>query len=309
MKTKQKVSHKWFWIGLFAMVLAAPNSMVIKYLGVDLDIFVFNASRFAILSLICLPFVLMHLKKMNSRNIKYSLLAGFYLSIAVVSFVAALQKGPASYVSMLALLSPILFVIYSIKLTGDKIKPKALAGITLSALGAFVIVFLPIAIGQGAELQFYPAATLLMLINVFTFPLVIIYSKKANEAGLNLISVMGLSSTIVFVICSVLALFFATWDSSDFTFKSVFTILYSGVVVALFSRLLNIASYEHVGAAVTSALGYFEILLAISLPIIIFDEQLSFATIIGGVLILGGVYLVEYKKSNHIKHYFLHRHH
>ena len=309
MKKKQKYSHKWFVVGLLSMVLAAPNGTIIKYWGGDLDVYVFNALRFGILSVLCLPFLVKNIPKLSSKNIKYAVLAGLFMTIAVISYVYALQYGPASYVSMLTLISPIVFVVYSVKLTGDKITNQAIAGITLAALGAFLVVFLPVALEQSAELKFYPVATLLMLFNAFTFPLALIYSKKSNQAGISLLSVMGISSIVVFAICLVLALIFSGWNPQEFTGKAIFTVFYSGVVVALFARALNIASYERIGAAVTSALAYLEVLMAISVPIVLFDEELSIGMVIGGALILLGVYVVEHRKAIHSKHYFIHRHH
>jgi len=83
---------------------------------------------------------------------------------------------------------------------------------------------------------------------------------------------------------------------------------YSGIVVALIGRALNVWSYERVGGAVMSALGYLETFVAILIPVVVLNEKLSPEMVIGGVLILFGVYIVEHHKHPHAKHHISLRH-
>lgn len=309
MKIKQKVSYKWFFICLLAITLGAPNATVIKYTAEGMDMFVYNSLRFALPALICLPFIYKERKRINSKNLSYSVLVGLFLSAAVTTFVPALKMAPASYVSILTLITPIIFVIYSIKLTNDKINSRGVAGITLAALGAFLIVFLPVALAQGGQLEFYPGATVLMMINALTYPLAVIYSRKANEAGLSLVSIMGISAIVIFFVSATVVIAQSSWQPQDVTTRNIAGILYSGIVVALIARMLSVASYERIGSAVVSALAYLEIMMAIGIPIVLLNEELSVGMVFGGALILLGIYLVEYHKSKHTKHFHLHRHH
>jgi len=309
MKRKQKVSHKWFWVGFLAILLGAPNATIIKYTSADIDTYVFNCLRFALPTIICLPYIYKTRKQLNRKSLGYAALVGLFLSIAVITFVPALKMAPASYVSILTLISPIIFVMYSIKLTSDKIDSRAIVGITMAALGAFVIVFLPVALAQGGKFEFYPESTILMLINALTYPLAVIYSRKSNEAGLNLISVMGISSIIIVAVNAVIVLGSLSWQPEEVTGRALIGIVYSGIIVALIARALAVASYEHVGAAVISSLTYLETMIAIAIPMFFLGEKLSIGMVAGGALILTGVYLAEHHKSKHSSHFHLHRHH
>ncbi len=112
--------------------------------------------------------------------------------------------------------------------------------------------------------------------------------------------------SVVILFC--MTIFFnATFDNPDK--PAVIAIFYSAIAVALLSRALGIKSYEFIGAARTSALAYLETFLAILIPIIVLKEQLSIEMIIGGGVILTGVFIVEHHKSIHHKHHFIFRNH
>lgn len=308
-KTTKSKLKAWFMLGILSIVLGAPNATVIKMGMGSIEPFLFNATRFSLIALCTVPFLLYSSRKITAKNIRYATYVGIYMLIAVLTFVWAIKLSQASYVAVMTLLTPIAFVILSAKLTGERIGKRAILGITIAAIGAFIIVTLPIALAQDAEFQFYPVATALILCNSISFPLAIIYSKKANQAGLPVISILSISSLIISTSCWFGA-FLVGISIAEVTEKaSIIPILYSGIVVALIARGLSILSYEHIGSAVSSALTYGEILLAIIIPVIFLHETLSLEIVVGGVLILLGVYITEHHQSKHAKHFQLFKHH
>ncbi len=309
MTKKHNKNYHWFLIGLFAAVMAAPNGTIIKYIISDTSPFVFNACRFGLMALVTTPYILRSRKKINSKNFTSALVVGIFMLMAVMSYVAAIKTSQASYVSILTLLTPIVFVLMSVRITGEKISRRAVAGITLAAIGAFIIVALPIAFKQDASFHFYPLATFFGFCNVLFFPLAIIYSKKANDNGLPLTTIMGISAWSIFVVTALVSTVMGSWSSTTFNTSYLLAIIYSGLVVAFLARVLGVASYEHLGSPVISGLSYLETLLAIIIPVAVLGEQLSIEMVIGGALILLGVYFVEHHKSVHHKHYQLFKSH
>jgi drug/metabolite transporter (DMT)-like permease len=230
------------------------------------------------------------------------------MSIAVISYVSALSVSPASYVTIITLLTPIIFIIYASKLAGERFNSRSLAGITLAAAGGLVLVAAPFLVHQGGEFVFYPAGTALTLVNTLTFPLSIIYFARANKAGVPMTALMGTSAFMTLILAIGLLIVTST-ELTPPTPGLVAAAAYSGIMVAVIARALNIASYERIGAVVSSALGYLESLIAIIIPVIVLDEQLSTEMIVGGVLILLGVFMVEHHKSRHHKHHHAFKHH
>ncbi len=310
MQKKLKLSNKWFWVGVLAAVISAPNATIVKYVTNSIDPFVFSAIRFALIAVVTTPYIFLARRKFNAKNFQYAIMVGVFMSIAIFTYVWAIRLSQASYVTIITLITPIIFVLLSVKLTGDKINKRSIAGITLAALGAFIIIALPIAIQQKAPAQFYPLASFLALLNTVSFPLAIIYSKKSNESGLPLTSIFSISSWIVLTFSVLLIVLFVPVKSITLSPGIIFAIAYSGIVVALVARIIGVMSYEHIGSAVTSAIAYAETLLAVTLPVIILGEKISIYMVLGGVCILLGVYLAEHHHNNkHKRHYLFLRSH
>lgn len=116
----------------------------------------------------------------------------------------------------------------------------------------------------------------------------------------------GVSSFIVLAVSVLVALLFADWGQLSGVADSpgvVGAVLYSALVVALLVRALNVKVYEHIGSAAQGGLSYAEAILAIIIPILVLGEQLSIEIVIGGGLILLGLFVLE----NH--HQWRHREH
>jgi drug/metabolite transporter (DMT)-like permease len=198
----------WFLVGLLSVVLAGPNATIIKYSLGSIDPFLYNSLRFLLVALVTTPFLLKDSRRLNKKNLKLAATAGLYMAVAVTVFVWAIKLSGASYVSIVTLITPIILMIYSAKLVGEKVTYRALAGISLAALGAMVIVVLPVALAQSGSVHFKPLATVFALGNCLTFPLSIIYFKKANQAGIPMPSLMSISSWLVFVASALCLLIF-----------------------------------------------------------------------------------------------------
>jgi drug/metabolite transporter (DMT)-like permease len=301
--------NKWFWLGFLAVVLGAPNGTVIRFTISDFDPIYFNFLRFSLIFLVTLPYIIINRSKLNKSGLKYTAYSGITFAVAVFCFVEAINSSQASYASLIGLASPIFFITYSVKLNNESISRKSAAGITLAALGAFIMIFMPLA-AKGGSLsgQFYPLATILMLLNCVSYPLGTIYVKKANDEGIPMVTIIGLSALII-SLSSLLILPITHPSATKLDWKVLIAVLFSGLIVGVVHRIAAIKSYEHVGSVVSSALGYFGSFLSILIPVFVLGEKLSLAMVAGGVLILLGIYIIEHHKSEHHKRFHAFRHH
>lgn len=303
-------SNKWLFVALLAMLLAVPNATFIKISVHDLDPAIFITLKAALASVVLLPFVFIKRKQFTRKALKNAALSGLCMMVATISYAFAIDASKASYALMLMLLVPIVNVLYAVKFDGRSVNHRSYAGMTLAAAGAFCIVGLPIIWHQQAAPVFYPLATLLMVLVVATFPLTVIFAKRAHQEGAPLMAVQGISSMVVFTGAFVLSLL--TVDSfslSELTLPSILGIVYSALAVSFAARVLSVMAYEHINVAVYSSLAYFEIFLAVLLPVMVLGEQLSREMVIGGILILLGIYAVEHHKIALHKHHHALRHH
>lgn len=302
-------SSKWFIVALVAVMLAAPNATIIRAAVLEADVFYFTLCRFLLIGLICLPFIFMSRRALFAPKARRDvIIASVSLSIGLIAYALAILHSQASYVSIITLITPVIFIALSSKIFKETINRRVITGITIAMMGAMTLVVLPIAISQQGT-AFYPLATALALINCFVYTIAIIFMRRANEHGVTMPSVIGVSAWFAALVCLVLFLLVGDKTAMPNDTSYWLAVGYSGIIVALVGRALNIWSYEHVGAATMSALGYFETLVAILIPVAVLGEKLSVEMVIGGIFILLGVYIVEHHKHPHAKHHIIMRHH
>lgn len=295
-------------MALAAVIIAAPNATIIRSTVVHADPFYFTMCRFLLLGLVCLPFMIRARRQLlNTGAWKDVVIASIALSIALVCYALAILHSLASYVSIVTLASPIIFIALSTKIFHEKFNRRIAAGMTLAMIGAMTLVILPIALSQNGT-AFYPLATILAVTNSVGYTISIIFMRRANERGVTMPSIIGISAWFAVALSLVLFVLFGDKAGTPTNLPFWLAVGYSGIVVALIGRALNIWSYEHVGGAVMSSLGYLETFVAILIPVFVLNEKLSPEMVIGGILILVGVYIVEHHKHPHAKHHIIMRH-
>jgi drug/metabolite transporter (DMT)-like permease len=309
-KNKKRKDNWWYWftIGLISCLLIAPNATVIRVLVGHIEPLEFTFLRSALIVVVSIPIILLSIHKFNRRNLIYTLGAGLCMTIATICLTYAVKYSDASYAVIMSLLSPILLIVLSNRMMGDKISFRAAAGVALAAAGALVVVITPLFINGDTNPHFYPLATTLLLINNLFFTLGIIFSRKSNESGMPLSANAGLMSFVILAI-SFLAMYTTEGLPSNvfhFSLSTWLGIFYSGIIVVFLARIMNIASYEHIGAATISGLSYLGTIVGIIIPVVILSEKPSSTVAIGGVLIFVGLFLTEKHRLKH--HRYIHPH-
>lgn len=295
----------WFLVGLIAALIAAPNTVFIK-LAVDaIGTNWFNIIRFSLVILVTAPYIFAARKKITHTNLRLAIVAGTTASLASICFVKAVEMTQASYVSVVALSVPIVLVMYSWYFMKERVSRRAMLGVSVAALGAFVIIAVPLLSSQGLFSSFSLGATLLVALNCALYPLSTIYTRKANEAGLPLGSSIGIMAIIMTISSGFLALLASDAAPNVGVFTDpwlMFGIAYSGVLVLLLSRAMSVASFEHVGSATVAGFSYLESFLSIILPILLLGEHMTIEMAVGGTFILLGVIVVETHLRPHTRH-------
>ena len=195
-----------------------------------------------------------------------------------------------------------------------KIKHRAVAGISLGAFGAFTLVITPLAIslnGSGAE--FFGISTVFILATVLVFPLSTIISKKAVDEGASAFAVSAIIMLTIFSVTALLNLFVNPGVEmyKNIKINTLLATAYTGIVTVFIARALNVLNYKYLGSAALSSLYYLENFGALMFATIMLNEKLAPYMIVGGALILLGVYFTEshHKSHSHKTHFHLFRHH
>lgn len=304
-----KMKHKnWILIAIFGAFLTAPNASVIKLVTSQVDPLYWNFCRFLLVAIITLPLVAAHRRQLLTRKVLLPIvLFSITMAAASICHAFAIFNSQASYVSLIYLIAPVTLIILSNLMLREPITKRSGLGITVSAIGALSLVVLPIAMTQG-NFVFYPLATVLELTDCFLLSLAIIIIRKVDErSSVPLPAIIGLSAALITFINLIAFVLFG--DSHRLPQDGTFWLaaLYSGIGVLLVGRMLAVRVFEKLGAATSGGFAYFETFLAILVPVVILNERLSIAMVIGGILILVGVLVIENNRLTHL-HLHLRRH-
>jgi drug/metabolite transporter (DMT)-like permease len=296
----------WFLCAVVAVLLSVPNGIFVK-IGTDsLDPIVFNTNRFLVLSVFVLPYIWYKRKTINRKNLKYAIYTGISTIFITGSYVKAISLGSVSFLSLFNLITPVMFILYSILIMRERLKKRALVGLLISALGAFILIGLPLIDGRSIDSNTPMIASIYALIEAILFPLLIILPKKANDNGMPVMMAFAIAGVIsaMFYFCVVLFTGHVGDLSISLQSQNIWiSCVYSAIVVGFFARWLNVVTYERLGAVVIAVLSYAQYVLAVLLPIIILGEEFSLASAISGVLILSGIVIAERHHSQiHTKH-------
>lgn len=207
----------------------------------------------------------------------------------------------ASLVGLISLFTPIVLVYYSARVNREKIATQAKLGVGVAVLGALVMFIGNI--GASGTGGFHLVPVLLGLVYCLTYPLATVYYKKANDEKVHLVALVSLGVVLSAGLNGVMWLLNGARTEHSLTVPAIAGMVYSIVVVALYGKFLNIRSYEHVGSGVMGSLYYLQSVLAVLLPLLILREEIRTFTLVGGAIILLGVWITEYHHSNHAKHH------
>lgn len=301
---------KWLGIALLWAVMGAPSATITRAVVDSLDPFVWNMLRLAPVFIVTIPWIIKAWPTIRQRQvIGYVLGAGVSMAVAFVSFVLAIKFSQASYASIIMLFTPIIIIVLSALFLKERITRRAIAGVTLAALGGMTLVVLPLALAKGA-ISFYPLATAFGLLNCLSFGFAIVLMRRCDEvAHVSLAANIGIGALFTAILSGLLYLMLGNGGQPIHIDSSVlWAALYSGAWVALIGRILNVEIFEKLGAATTGAVTYFETLMAIILPVFILHEKLSITMVIGGICIMLGLYIIEHHKHSSARlHFVWHR--
>lgn len=295
----------WVVVAIGSVLLAAPNALVTR-LGVsDADPWYWAMVRGLALFFVCLPFMMIYRKRITSWTAaKHVMNAGAVMSVAAICFVLSIAYSQASYVMTIYLAAPIILVVLSSRMLGESLSVRSLIGMAIAVAGGCLLIGGRLLDGDS-DLSSYGLATVLALVSATAFALAIIFMRKNNEHNVPVIMPIGVSAFCITLVSTCFFITTGDMDKAPFDVGFVLAVLYSGLGVALLARMLNVMAFRYIGANVIGGLEYLQSLLAVLLPVIIIGEELTVAMIVGGLVIMLGVYLIE-SKTKHTQR--LHHH-
>jgi drug/metabolite transporter (DMT)-like permease len=294
---------KPYYIKLFMAAFLWGGALVAgRIVAVNLPPFTTTFLRFTAVSLFLLPILYIKEKKLPVPTLKTALIL-IILSISGILLFnfflfSSLRTVTASRSSVIISFTPAAVAVISSLFIHEKITPLMIAGLFLALLGAVItitngdiFVFLDEGLHRG---------DLYLLGCVISWALYSIIAKYAMTT-LSPLNVL----TYVSCIGVVLLIPFALMEGALFTLseqpiETWLSLLYLSIGATGFAYLWYYEGIKAIGSSRSAIFLNVEPLAAITLGMLILEEQLTISISIGAVLVISGLFLTNYKNKQKI---------
>jgi drug/metabolite transporter (DMT)-like permease len=230
------------------------------------------------------------------NNLKFQLIPSLLMIVIANGFTTiAEQTLPSGLTSIMSALSPVIIFIGGIIFGIEKPRFKGLIGVLLGFLGV-VFIF-----RNGLEDILdpnYKTGMLFLSIAIMSWSAGTVYSKKhthkSNNIALNLFYQFSISTVIQFVLAFI---FSSETDLNSWSLRSIAAVLYLAVFGSVLAFFCYHYALKRVTAVQVSILNYVNTIIAVFLGWLLLDEVITSDFIIATVLIIAGVFIINYKKK------------
>lgn len=236
------------------------------------------------------------LKWIGWQNLKQQLIPSILMIVIANGFTTiAEQTLPSGLASVMSALSPVLIFIGGILFGLQKASLKGFIGVIIGFSGV-VFIFKD---GLGSFLdENYKHGLIFISLAILAWAAGTIYVKthahKSNNIALNLFYQFSMASCIQLVLAFI---FSPNPDLSSWSSRSIFAALYLSVFGSVIAFFCYNYALKQVTAVQVSILSYVNTIIAVFLGWLILDEKITVDFIIATILIILGVFIINYKKK------------
>ncbi len=249
--------------------------------------------RFFLASVIIAPFIWKR-RKAFVRDIKmlgpFSLLA----TLNIIFFILGIKLTTANSSQIIYATVPILVVLLSYFLFGEKLSFRQVLGVMLGFIGTFFVLFLPI-LEKGGKFSGNLFGNILLVAAVISFSIYMILSKKAQKTHslFHIISVfIIITAVILFPFSFVETLNNWQWWNGV-TLPAILSLTYMTIAATITIYWLTQYSIKHGGAVFASMAFYLSPLFGFVASAILLDESVSPLLIFAAVFTFIGIFLTS----------------
>jgi len=244
-------------------------------------------------------FYLLFQRKLEPVNPRQFLRA-FILSIMMIVLANGLTTYSEKYItsglaSLISTLSPFFVLILNLILGNEKLSVKTTLGILLGMFGIFLIYQNSLSDLLNPE---YRQGVFAILIAVLMWAIGTIITKKGSENSLTMLMNVSVQMIIAGIILTTIQFILTpTISTENWSLRSVLAMVY----LAVFGSVVGYVAYSYLitqmSSTKVSVLSYVNVVVALFLGWLILDEIITSRIIIAASLIIGGVFIVNYKKA------------
>ena len=215
------------------------------------------------------------------ENPRLQFMRGLMLTLATLSFFAAIKSNPIPNALTLLFISPLVVAVLSPRMLGEKFDLFIGTGVVVGFIGVIVVL-------QPTGDEFNPSL-LLAIVSGVCYALYIIFTKKLSFRAPPVLTLFY-SAAVGLLIMMPLALM--SWTAPDM--RGILLGAAMGFFAAA-SHFMIIKAFEFASASELSPFNYFEIVGAITLSYIVFGYVPNLQAIIGLLVIIGSGLFVSWR--------------
>jgi len=205
-----------------------------------------------------------------------------------VCFLVGIKRTSVSHAVILFALTPLLVLMIASLLKHESITRRKLLGMAIAAAGVLTLQLMP-----GESRQASLTGDLFILAATLAFALFTVFGRPAS-VRLGSITI----NTFGYVACAIALLPVTIWEASRFDFSTVTpgawaSLLYMAAFPSVVCYTIYYHALSYMAASRVAALTYLEPPLATLLAVAWLGENVTYAVLVGGVLVLAGVWVTE----------------
>lgn len=237
------------------------------------------------------------LKWIGWENFKYQAIFALLMLVMANGLTTVAEEHlSSSLASLISSCTPILVFLGSVALGMQKFSIKALVGILLCFCGILFIFWNGL---KDLSNPNYVTGIVLMLFAIIGWASGIIFTKKMNIKSGNI----SLNLFYQFMIAGIVQILFAFIFTKNFNFESWSLKSISAMVyLAIFGSVITFFCFHYaltkISPVQVSILSYINTIIAILLGWLVLDEPITIQFILAAVLIIFGVFIINYKPTS-----------
>lgn len=209
-------------------------------------------------------------------------------------FIKGVSLTSPIHSSLLSLATPLFITGIAAWLLKEKFTSLKAIGLMLGLTGAGLLILLK---GEGTDATESLAGDIMVLINAisYSFYLVLVKPLMSQYEGTDILRWLFLLGAIVILPLGtpdLISTSFAHWPVSAWL-----ALLFVTIGATFLAYLFNMYGISRIGAAATGSYIYTQPIFATIIAVLFFGDRLTLQRILAAMLIIGGVFLTNYKKN------------
>lgn len=289
------LENRWFLLIIIALTWGSSFILIKKSL-LAFTPYQIGAFRVGISGLLLCYFGFPALKRMDKKTVFWVALVGFFGNfVPMYLFPIAQTRVSSSLAGILDSLVPIFVLVFGFLIFGIKSKPLQMFGAIIGFIGAALIMYFSEASTEESNLGY--ALLIVLATALYAMAALIIKERLNHVRSKDLSSAVFTVWLIPSVVILVLSGFFTNFDTSaeaieSLGYLSILTVLGTAIAIMLYYKLI-----QNTSPVFASTVTYLLPLIAVIWGLLD-GESFSIWYVIGGLLILWGIYLIREKKKD-----------